>query len=101
MDFLSYLILKKTQRPISSVCVLNSVNQLNKAMGFIGKHDTIHVFADNDEAGNRMLKTIESTQKTVIDQRAFYKNYKDLNEYLCDKQDMPKQNIKSGFRKKM
>ena len=50
-DFLSWQVMQGSTKPSCDVVVLNSVNNLRKAMDYIGKHDKIMGFLDNDEAG--------------------------------------------------
>jgi DNA primase len=84
MDFLSYLTLKGSSTPRIDTVVLNSVNNLHKAMDFLKTHRTVHAFLDNDDAGHQATtKLILSlTESEVIDQSPFYRNHKDVNEYL-------------------
>lgn len=100
MDYLSYLTLKNQQHPQIDIVVLNSVVLLEKAMGFLKRHNTIHTFLDNDEAGKRTLAAIQRVCKNVIDQSAYYKNHKDLNERLCEKSDVKHAIIKPKFKMK-
>lgn len=82
MDILSYLTLKKVEHPAVDVVVLNSVNNLNHATGYLSLHQTIHCFLDNDEAGRRAMAAVEKLGRETIDQSPFYRNHKDLNEYV-------------------
>jgi len=83
MDYLSYLTLKNAPSLQPDTVVLNSIVNLDKATGFLGRHETIHCFLDNDEAGKRTFQSITELGKTTIDQSPFYASHKDLNEYLC------------------
>lgn len=85
MDMLSYLTLKKVASPNLDMVVLNSVVNLAKATNFLKRHQTIHTFLDNDEAGKRAIEQLRQMHPNseVVDQSVFYKNFKDLNEYLC------------------
>lgn len=85
MDMLSYLTLKNLARPNLDIIVLNSVVNLSKASEFLLRHQAIHTFLDNDEAGKRAVEQLRQTlpNSEVVDQSVFYKNFKDLNEYLC------------------
>lgn len=82
MDMLSCLTLKQAERPEVDVVVLNSVNNLNHAIDYLSRHQTIHCFLDNDEAGRRTIAEVEKLGKETIDQSPFYRNQKDLNEYI-------------------
>lgn len=82
MDMLSYLTLKKTIHPNVDMVVLNSVHNLHRAEEFLKSHQTIHCFLDNDESGRRALAAVEKLGIETIDQSPFYRDHKDLNEYL-------------------
>lgn len=68
----------------SSICVLNSVVNLPRALPFLARHTTIHAFLDNDEAGRLTLERLRSALPgaTVIDRAESYRAHKDLNESL-------------------
>ena len=85
MDMLSYLTLKKVTRPTVDIAVLNSVHNLHRAESFLQSHQTIHCFLDNDESGKRTLEAVRKLGRETIDQSSFYRNHKDLNEYLQNK----------------
>ena len=82
-DFLSYLMLKQNPVPTIDTVILNSTANLSKAIPFLQSHRTVHTFLDNDEAGRESLSNLHDllTSSEVVDHSAFYKNYKDLNEY--------------------
>ena len=82
MDYLSYLTLKHQQHPQTNIVVLNSIILLDKAVDFLKKHTSIHACMDNDDAGRQALAKIQSLCNNVTDQSEFYKNHKDLNEFL-------------------
>lgn len=82
IDMLSYLTLKNALRPSVDMAVLNSVHNLHRAEEFLKYHQTIHCFLDNDEAGKRTLSEVEKLAPQVIDQSPFYRQHKDMNEYL-------------------
>ncbi len=87
MDFLSYLTLKDNPSPKIDTAVLNSTANLSKAIPFLQSHKTIHVFFDNDEAGRKTLVNLREflPSTEIIDQSAFYRKHKDLNEYWQEK----------------
>lgn len=82
MDMLSYLTLKNALRPTIDMAVLNSVHNLHCAKDFLQRHQTIHCFLDNDEAGRRAFTGVEKLGRETIDQSPFYRDYKDINEYI-------------------
>ena len=84
-DFLSWQVMQGSTKPSCDVVVLNSVNNLRKAMDYIGKHDKIMGFLDNDEAGQKCQTALERAfPGRVTDMSDLYGKYKDLNEMLQD-----------------
>ncbi len=96
MDYLSYLTLKKTDKPIVDTLILNSVSNLSKAIGFIQSHPKVYTYLDNDEAGRNATELLNKTCYALIDKSVKYADHKDLNEYLCKIQ--PKQNIQQAMK---
>lgn len=88
IDFLSYLSLKGNPSPTIDTTVLNSVANLQKAIPFLQSHRTVHAFLDNDDAGRKSLVNLRESLpgSEVVDQSAFYRNHKDLNDYLRNRQ---------------
>ena len=91
MDFLSYLTLKKTPRPAVDSAVLNSVVNLPEELAFLQRHRTIHAFLDNDGAGHAATERIvhSCTGSDVVDQSCFYRQHKDLNDFLQERNRRP------------
>lgn len=84
-DFLSWQVMQGSTKPSCDVVVLNSVNNIRKALDYIGKHDKITGFLDNDEAGQKCQATLERAfPGKVTDMSDLYGKYKDLNEMLQD-----------------
>jgi DNA primase len=96
MDYLSYLTIKKINKPIVDTVILNSVSNLSKAIGFIQSHPKVYTYLDNDEAGKTTTELLNKTCYALIDKSVKYADHKDLNEYLCNTQ--PKQNIQQAMR---
>ena len=82
MDMLAYLTLIETATPENSVCVLNSVSNLSKAVEFLRSQQTIHCFLDNDPAGSKALFDVHKLGVEVIDQSRLYKDFKDVNDFV-------------------
>lgn len=87
MDFLSYLTLKIPETLRIDAAVLNSVVNLPKALPFLERHRAVHTFFDNDEAGRWATAQVQQLAPAVevVDQ-SFFRNYKDINEYLQARQ---------------
>lgn len=96
-DFLSYLTLKRYQKPKEDTFVLNSVINLPKVKNRLTGYQTIYAFLDNDEGGRMAVRTLQTLCKDVHDQSVHYANYKDLNDYLCSRQS--KQQPAENFKK--
>lgn len=92
MDFLSYMTLKQAGDEticIGTSCdhlVMNSVNNLKKAMEHMQEYPLIHCYLDNDLAGQKTVETIASLFTGKVNNEAYrYSGYKDLNDYLRGK----------------
>lgn len=83
-DFLSYLSMKGSASPTIDTVVLNSVTNLTKAIPFLQSHQTVHAFMDNDEAGKQAFTRLRDSlpNAKVVDQSGFYRNNKDINDYI-------------------
>ena len=82
-DFLSWQVMQSSKTPSCDVVVLNSVNNLQKASAYIGAHDKIMGFLDNDAAGQKCQSALEGMfPGKVTDMSDLYGKYKDLNEML-------------------
>ena len=82
-DFLSWQMMQGSKTPSCDIVVLNSVNNLQKATAFIGAHEKITGFLDNDEAGQKCQTALERLfPGKVTDMSDLYGKYKDLNEML-------------------
>ena len=84
-DFLSYLTLQKIEKSKHDVAVLNSVANVQKAMDFLKSYKEIHTYLDNDDAGRKATELIQSANSTVYNCSTKFAEYKDLNDYLCQK----------------
>lgn len=88
-DFLSYetLVQKgaiKIDDPAPDILVLNSLSFFTRSQLLMEKHERIHLFLDNDIAGQKCTKELQQRTDKVIDERRLYKGFKDLNEWLVD-----------------
>ena len=83
MDFLSYLTIKTNTN--KDFIILNSVALTDKAIEVIKKYNDISLALDNDQAGDIATQKILKHLPGAIDVRGYYKNYKDLNEFIMMK----------------
>jgi DNA primase len=80
MDFLSYLTIKPNTG--KDFIILNSVALVDKSIQIITQYNNVSLALDNDQAGDIATKKIIEHIPKATDVRKFYKNYKDLNEYI-------------------
>lgn len=107
MDYLSFLTIRKQKQPQYSglqgqgYMVLNSVSNLGKAMDRLPDYERIHCFFDNDQAGNKAcLELQRAFSYKVRDASIHYSEYKDLNDFLCDKKVMENKTSEVSVRPK-
>lgn len=85
LDFLSALIIKGQLRLDGHVIVLNSTSQLKGCFPYVHriKPSKIITFMDNDDAGRTATNILqEHLSDYPIEVMTFYKDYKDVNDYL-------------------
>ena len=69
--------------------VLNSVSNLQKAFSFLSQYDGIRCCLDNDTAGKNAVQALKDKYGIrLCDFSHEYSGYKDLNEYLCGKNNL-------------
>jgi hypothetical protein len=93
MDYLSFLTMRNWQRSPLAVIVLNSLSNLPKLNNVLPQYNSVSLFLDNDVAGKRAVQNLRSVHNDILDQSSLYANYKDLNDYLCNR-ITPRQSIK-------
>lgn len=83
-DFLSWQVMQSSKMPTCDVVVLNSVNNLHKALEYIRAHEKATCFLDNDPAGEKCYQGVRELMKgkEAIDMSDLYGEHKDLNEFL-------------------
>jgi len=97
IDFLSYLVLKLRHNPDQSLFkekdyfILNSVSNTSKLLERLEKYERIYCYLDTDQAGIRSTHEIRKRYGSkVSDQSTQYKEYKDVNDFLCGKKLLEK-----------
>lgn len=83
IDFLTYLQIMKDKPENQNInfVILNSATMLERSYEFLKKHEVVHTFLDNDQAGNKALSKLRSAGMNVFNEAAHnYPNHKDLNE---------------------
>ena len=83
-DFLSWQVMQGSKIPTRAVVVLNSVNDLSKALNYIRAHEKATCFLDNDAAGEKCFQGVRDMMKgkETVDMSDLYGEHKDLNEFL-------------------
>lgn len=92
MDYLSFLTIRTKNNPqhprldTQDYVILNSVSKLAKAESILATYTQIGCFLDNDTAGRNTCKKLkEKFGERLLDKSVYYREYKDLNDYLCGK----------------
>lgn len=92
MDYLSFLTIRVGNNPqyprldTQDYVILNSVSNLAKAESLLETYTQISCFLDNDTAGRSTCKKLkEKFGERMLDKSMYYRDYKDLNNYLCGK----------------
>lgn len=90
MDYLSFLTIREnnnSEEPRTNeqdYMVLNSVTNLSKAEQLLHPYTRIGSFLDNDQAGQRAYENLKKMfGNRLQDMSHHYAGHKDLNEYLC------------------
>ncbi len=83
-DLLSLAVLNNSLLEVSDIVVLNSIDFVKDIDKKIPKYESVHLYLDNDMAGKKATQYLIQTYNQVIDQSSIYKNYKDLNEFICN-----------------
>ena len=84
MDYLSFCTLYPDRNAESAV-VLNSINNLQKAHPLLSKYAVVNAYLDNDAAGKKTLEVLRRMNLPVNDCSILYREHKDLNDFLCRK----------------
>ena len=89
--FLSYQVYaaKKPLHPIDFI-VLNSLSFFEKARCVMENYRQVKLYLDNDNAGQICTLYAVSLSTKYKDESGLYKNYKDMNDWLVNK-DLKKQ----------
>ena len=109
MDYLSFLTIRVNNNPEEprtneqDYMVLNSVTNLSKAEQLLRPYTRIGSFLDNDQAGQRAYENLKKIfGNRLQDMSHHYKEHKDLNDYLCHrnqaKQAEKKSQVQSARR---
>lgn len=81
-DFLSFRSMEGIRKIHTNILVLNSLSFFTRSLLLMEKHENIHLYLDNDQAGKECLKQALQRTNKAVDKSGLYKGYKDLNEGL-------------------
>ncbi|REC60804.1 DNA primase [Chryseobacterium pennae] len=85
-DFFSFKNVEKLlDNKSSNYLILNSVSMISKIKNSLENYENIELYFDNDEAGNRAVEMIKNENKNAEDCRVLYSDFKDLNDWLVQK----------------
>ena len=95
IDFLSFMSLAKIDaKNQSDYLILNSVSFFQKARSYMENHRQIRLFLDRDQTGLSYTKMAISLSKKYSDASLFYKNHKDLNDWLVNTPNGNKKHVR-------
>ena len=85
-NFLSYLAIHKQQeQPRTDFLILNSTSFFEKSLPLMQSYKCKHLYVDCDTTGQKCIQKAQAIDKeSFIDERALYKNYKDLNDWMVN-----------------
>lgn len=82
-DFLSFLVLfGQTPMQEWDYCILNSLSFAAMAAGFFHSYKSVHLFLDNDGAGQKCTRQLMGKVSICRDESPLYRHHKDLSEWL-------------------
>ncbi|MDD4374965.1 MAG: toprim domain-containing protein [Bacteroidales bacterium] len=85
IDYLSF-IAHYGRKPHSKTIVLNSLTNLHKVSPTLAQYEKIHLFLDNDEAGNKAAAQIMKEHPQAVDwSKVIYPEDDDLNMFIWHK----------------
>ena len=83
MDALSFVEMKPSY--YGDILVMNSISLLNKTKNHLQNYPQIHLFLDNDKAGENCKNSILNSFPEAKDYSEIYSPHKDLNDYLLSR----------------
>jgi hypothetical protein len=84
-DFMSYQSLHQNQQQLlTNFLVLNSTSFFERSLLLMEKHETIHLYLDNDLTGKRCTEIALKRSSKFKDESKLYKGYKDINDWMVN-----------------
>lgn len=84
-DYLTFRKLEKQESNNLDYLILNSTAMLFKVERTLNEYNKISLFLDNDANGKSVSLKIQNQFNNVEDCSFLYRNFKDLNEWFCEK----------------
>ncbi len=82
-DYLSFQEIRDTKKlELSDYLILNSVALIHKNLDLLSGYQSIELYLDLDEAGDKHTNLILEKFENAVDCRALFSPFKDLNEWL-------------------
>lgn len=89
-DALSFIEMKRFFK--GDLLVMNSISLLNKTKEYLENYSDIHLFLDNDRAGENCKNEILKSFPEAKDHSKIYFPHKDLNDYLLSRIQIKNEN---------
>ena len=83
-DLLSLATMDEDLTNTSDILLLNSIAFIKDIEPFINNYENVYLYLDNDPAGINATKYLLEKYNNTINKSAIYKDYKDLNEFICN-----------------
>jgi hypothetical protein len=98
MDFLSWRTLNPYVDPRSvDTVVLNGAGLFDRALAFMQAHERVHLWLDRDVTGLAYRDYALGLDQKFVDESGLYGRFKDLNEWLQLKGEVPRVRQKNGL----
>jgi len=77
--------------------VLNGAGLFGRALAFMQAHERVHLWLDRDVTGLAYRDYALALGKKFVDESGLYERFKDLNEWLQRKGEVPRIRQKCGL----
>ena len=92
-DFMSYQSMNQNQEQyLTSFLILNSLSFFERSLLLMEKHERIHLYLDQDNAGRKYTGLALKRSLQFKDESKLYKGYKDLNDWAMNMGKLLKKN---------
>ncbi|MBW4888913.1 toprim domain-containing protein [Mucilaginibacter sp. HMF5004] len=99
IDFLSYRAINANAHwGATDFVVLNGAGLFDRALPFLEQHEQVGLWLDRDITGQAYTQYALAMGSRYSDESGRYHQFKDLNDWLMHKGEVPKVNLKPGNR---